>query len=56
MTSDLADRLEKWIERLGQDRSLPWVGLGLVEDLKEAIAALREKEDGFYDLRAGENL
>jgi hypothetical protein len=37
----LADRLTEWTERLGKDKYLPWVGLGLVADLKAASAALK---------------
>lgn len=33
---ELADRLDDWIERLSKDRSLPWMGLGLIADLRAA--------------------
>lgn len=41
MEADIADRLENWVQRLGQDKSLPWVGLGLIDDLMAAVEVLR---------------
>lgn len=41
MKADIADRLEGWVRRLGQDKSLPWVGLGLIDDLTAAVEVLR---------------
>lgn len=37
----LADRLLEHIEKLGTDKTLPWVGLGLIDDLRCASEALR---------------
>lgn len=37
----LADRLDDWRHRLGTDKSLPWPGNGLLDDLKVAAATLR---------------
>jgi len=39
----LADRLDDWRNRLGKDRSLPWIGLGLIADLQAAADALNGK-------------
>lgn len=36
----LPDRLHEWVERLGKDKTLPWIGLGLIADLKTAVAVL----------------
>lgn len=36
----LADRLRRWRHRLGTDRALPWVGLGLIADIELAAAML----------------
>jgi hypothetical protein len=41
----LADRLEEWKHRFGTDRSLPWPGLGLLEDLQAAADALNGKPE-----------
>ena len=41
----LPDRLKKWVERLGKDKSLSFPGLGLIEDLKAAAAALNDEPD-----------
>lgn len=30
----LSERIGEWIERLSTDPALPWVGLGLIDDLK----------------------
>lgn len=40
MRSGLTDRLKEWADRLGRDKSLPWVGLGLIADLEAAAAVL----------------
>lgn len=37
----LADRLLEHIDRLGTDKQLPWVGLGLIADLRCASEQLR---------------
>jgi hypothetical protein len=36
----LSERLRDWRTRLGKDKSLPWVGLGLLDDLVAAADAL----------------
>lgn len=41
----LPDRLDAWVKRLGEDRSLPWAGLGLIADLKTAAAMLSGKPE-----------
>jgi hypothetical protein len=41
---NLAQRLAKWVDRLGSDKSLPWVGLGLIRDLEEALRLLNMRE------------
>lgn len=49
----LAARLLEHIERLGKDKTLPWVGLGLIDDLRAASAAISgktEKKIVEYDL------
>jgi len=40
----LTERLEEWARRLGQDKSLPWAGLGLIKDLNTAVSVLRGEE------------
>lgn len=30
----LEERLAMWVDRLSHDKQLPWVGLGLIDDLK----------------------
>ena len=42
--SGLRDRLAKWVERMGRDRSLPWVGLGVVNDLEVTLQLLNLRE------------
>lgn len=37
---ELLDRMEGWAQRLKQDRSLPWVGMGLIKDLELVIEHL----------------
>lgn len=37
----LADRLQEHARRLATDKTTPWLGLGLYEDLIAAISALR---------------
>lgn len=36
----LADRLDAHAERLAKDKSTPWLGLGLYDDLRAAAAVL----------------
>ena len=40
----LAKRLADWAERLPLDHSYPWVGTGILEDLKLAAAILSKRE------------
>ena len=42
--SGLRDRLKRTLARLGTDRSLPWVGLGLVKDLEVILQLLNLQE------------
>lgn len=42
--SGLRARLRQWLDRLGTDRSLPWVGLGLVNDLEVTLRLLNLQE------------
>lgn len=39
----LADRLLDHIHKLGTDKTLPWVGLGLIDDLRAASEAISGK-------------
>jgi hypothetical protein len=50
----LEESLERWVERLSTDKSLPWMGLGLIADLKAAVAALRDEEDEFANFQKPE--
>jgi len=36
----LSARLDKWASDLGKNTSYPWVGLGLIADLKAAAAVI----------------
>lgn len=49
----LEARLTDWAERLSRDKTLPWIGLGMIADLKAAAAALRgeEEPDEFADFK-----
>lgn len=40
----LRERLGRWVDRMGRDRSLPWVGLGLVNDLEVVLQLLNMRE------------
>lgn len=40
----LRQRLAEWVDRLGKDRSLPWVGLGLIRDLEVTVRLLNLTE------------
>lgn len=40
----LTDRLAAWADRFGTDRTLPWAGLGIIEDLKLAAQLLNLRE------------
>lgn len=36
----LPARIDQWIETLSRDKALPWIGLGLIDDLKAVKQAL----------------
>lgn len=40
----LASRLAEWAGRMGADTTLPWAGLGIIEDLKLAATILNKRE------------
>lgn len=40
----LRERLARALDRLGRDRTLPWVGLGLVNDLEVTLQLLNMRE------------
>lgn len=42
----LADRLAEWARRLSTDKTLPWIGTGLIADLNAAAAAVRGEQSG----------
>lgn len=39
----LRERIDEWMHDLSHDKSLPWVGLGLIDDL-EAMARFMDGE------------
>lgn len=39
-TEGLSKRLDKWASDLGKNSTYPWVGLGLIADLKAAAAVI----------------
>lgn len=41
----LARRLAMWANSLGKNKSYPWLGLGIVDDLKCAAKMLGQHED-----------
>lgn len=41
--SGLRERLDEWMHSLSHDHALPWVGLGLIDDL-EAMARYMDGE------------
>lgn len=48
----LEKRLAMWANQLGRDKSYPWVGLGLIDDLKCASRELGGEPDKQYpDMR-----
>lgn len=49
----LADRLLEHIHRLGTDKQLPWVGLGLIDDLRAASEQLRGPTNSGKPLEIG---
>lgn len=44
----LDKRLAYWANQLGRDRQYPWVGTGLIDDLKAAAEALGTDFDTNY--------
>ena len=44
----LEKRLAMWAAQLGSDKTLPWVGLGLIDDLKCACRELGGDPDKRY--------
>lgn len=49
---NLEKRLAMWVAQLSMDKSLPWVGLGLIDDLKCACRILGGDPDKQYrDMR-----
>lgn len=36
----LADRMNGWVERMSHDKTLPWVGLGIIADTKLAAETI----------------
>jgi len=45
----LRDRLAEWVKRLSEDPALPWIGLGLIADLNEAVRQLGSSEITLVD-------
>lgn len=49
---NIEKRLAMWVAQLSMDKSLPWVGLGLIDDLKCACRMLGGDPDKRYaDMR-----
>lgn len=46
---NLEKRLAMWANQLSCDRKYPWVGLGLIDDLKAASRELGGDPDKCYD-------
>lgn len=44
----LEKRLAYWAKQLSHDKSFPWVGLGLIDDLKAACSALGGNYDAMF--------
>lgn len=44
----LGKRLAMWANSLGINKQYPWIGLGIVDDLKAAARALGEDPDALY--------
>lgn len=42
----LPERVRKWIDRVGNDPRLPWIGLGLIDDLERVMQLLSLREFG----------
>lgn len=40
----LAQRLAAAVERMGRDRTLPWVGLGIIKDMETTVQLLNMRE------------
>lgn len=43
----VADRLDEHAERLAKDKSTPWLGMGLYDDLRAAASVIRGKPQTF---------
>lgn len=51
-SENIEKRLAMWVNGLSTDKSLPWVGLGLIDDLKCACRMLGGNPDKIYpDMR-----
>lgn len=46
-SEDIEKRLVTWHRQLGQDRRYPWVGTGLLDDLRQAALMLGAKPEAF---------
>lgn len=46
---NIEKRLAMWQKQLSMDKSFPWVGLGLIDDLKCACRMLGGDPDMWYD-------
>lgn len=44
----LGKRLAMWANSLGRNKSYPWLGLGIVDDIKCAARLLGVDPDAFY--------
>ncbi len=44
----LGRRLAMWANSLGRNKEYPWIGLGIVDDLKAAARNLGEDPDALY--------
>lgn len=36
----LAERLNEWATQLGRDKKYPWIGTGIIDDLRAAASAI----------------
>jgi len=46
----LRERLVMWADRLGKDKSFPWMGTGLIDDLRAAAGQPKKSEIVEFDL------
>lgn len=42
----LPERIAEWVQRCSRDKSLPWVGLGLIADMEAVVRLLSLEEFG----------